>query len=31
LRMFSYYEVQPDTEALLAQTDSILSLLGTAP
>jgi hypothetical protein len=29
LRMFAYYEVQSDTEALLAQTDSILTLLST--
>jgi hypothetical protein len=29
LRMFAYYEVQSDTEALLAQTDSILTLLNT--
>ena len=29
LRMFAYYEVQPDTEALLAQTDNILTLLNT--
>jgi hypothetical protein len=29
LRMFAYYEVQSDTEALLAHTDSILTLLNT--
>ena len=29
LRMFAYYEVQSDTETLLAQTDSILTLLNT--
>jgi PII-like signaling protein len=29
LRMFAYYEVESDTKALLAQTDSILRLLGT--
>jgi len=29
LRMFAYYEVQPDTEALLAETDRILTLLDT--
>jgi hypothetical protein len=29
LRMFAYYEVQSDTEALLAQTDSILTLLNS--
>jgi hypothetical protein len=29
LRMFAYYEVQSDTEALLAHTDSILTLLST--
>jgi len=29
LRMFAYYEVQSDTEALLAQTDNILTLLNT--
>ncbi|HUP20866.1 MAG TPA: hypothetical protein VM778_13085 [Gemmatimonadota bacterium] len=31
LRMFAYYEVRSDTDALLAQTDSILTLLGTRP
>lgn len=29
LRMFALYEVEPDTKTLLAQTDSILRLLGT--
>jgi hypothetical protein len=29
LRMFAYYEVESDTKALLAQTDSILRLLDT--